>query len=1028
MNRALSAFFSIGFTVILFVIFALSGALATIIEAVYNVDAAWEWVYGANWFGCIQLLLGINLGFNIYRYKLYRLKKFPLFLFHLSFLFILLGATMTRYFGFEGVLHVREFYKNNEVSTSRVYIQFKSGETSKYISPYISVDGKNNFNINIETDGKKASLRYKDFVANGALRWVESKDGEPIVEMVFSDDENRQSIMLEKGGSLEAGDMSFTFNSEPKQSRFVKITLKEDKFYISTNQRIDYTNIKDMSQGALEINQEMPLELTKIYTFEGVNFAPSVLLASASQKIVSLSERDMGNDAIIADLTYNNESKEVYMLFGGEEKYVTVGGKEFSISWAPKIVKLPFDIYLKDFEMQRYPGSMSPSSYSSDVTVVDGDKSTDYKIYMNHVLDYKGYRFFQSSYDDDERGTILSVNKDPGKLPTYIGYFLLCIGMFFNFFNPNSRFLKLSHLLEQESAEAPYGKKTNYRTFPAVFLTAFLLFGAYEANAAVPNIDVGHAKELSSLIIQGFDGRMKPFDTSAREFMSKIYGLENYNGLNAVQTMLSMMINSEYWREAAVIKVGDDELKDILGLSKSVSHAKFSDFYAKDENNKTFYKLTKYSEIANRKPPNIRSKFDKEVLKTDERVNIFYMVFIGEAFKIVPKENDPNRSWYSPVYAMTYFPTDEAKIAGAYLEGYFANVIKAQDSGNWVAADNGLKELKEFQAKLSKEIMPSQKKIEYEIFFNKLKIFEKLTPIYLLSGILLLVFVIIRIMKHGSKIKMFFRVFYVINILAFSTHTIGLALRWYISEHAPWSNTYESLVYIAWALSLSGIIFSRRSALSLALTSILSGVTLFVAHLSIADPQITNIQPVLDSYWLTIHVSVITASYGFLGLCSLLGAFTLILFILYKPDKNDMILKNITEAVRINEMAMILGLCLLTVGNFLGGIWANESWGRYWGWDSKETWSLATILFYASIVHFRFIPKLNSQYWFAVSSMFAYTSVIMTYFGVNFYLSGMHSYASGEQIPIPSGVWISGILMFTLAIRAFFKRKYSSKL
>jgi cytochrome c-type biogenesis protein CcsB len=1019
----LSAFFSISFAVILFAAFALSSAAATIIEAVYNVDAAWEWVYGADWFGCVQLLLGINLGFNIYRHKLCQIKKLPSFLFHLSFLFILLGAAMTRYFGFEGVLHVRENDKSNEVSSSRVYVQFKSGNVSKDISPYIADERKNNFKIDIEIDGDTASLEYKDFIANGALRWVESEGGEPIVEIVFSDDENRQNIILKEGESLEAGDMSFAFNSEPKQSRFVKISLKDGKFYILTNQQIDYTNIKDMSQGALEINQEVPLDLTKIYTFEGINFAPSILLASASRKIVKLAERDMGNDAIIADLTYNNESKEVYMLFGGEERYIAVGGKEFSVSWAPKIVKLPFDIYLIDFEMQRYPGSGSPSSYSSDVIVIDKDKETDYKIYMNHVLDYQGYRFFQSSYDNDERGTILSVNKDPGKFPTYIGYFLLCIGMFFNFFNPNSRFLKLSHLLEQESKETPRKKAKR-----GAFLAAFLFFGAYETSAAVPNIDTNHAEKLSHLVVQGFDGRMKPFDTSAREFMSKIYGSENYNGLNAVQTTLSIMINSEYWREAAVIKVGDDELKDILGLSRSVSYAKFSDFYAKDENGKTFYKLTKYLETANRKPPNIRDRFDKEILKVDERVNIFYMVFVGEAFRIVPKENDINRAWHSPVYAMTYFPPDEAEIAGAYLEGYFANAIESQKSGDWTAADNGLKEFKEFQAKLSKEIMPSKEKIEYEILFNKLKIFEKLTPIYMLSGILLLMLVVICIMKQSSKIKILFKVFYVINILAFNAHTIGLALRWYVSGHAPWSNTYESLVYIAWALSLSGIIFSKRSALSLALTSILAGVTLFTAHLSIADPQITNLQPVLNSYWLTIHVSVITASYGFLGLCSLLGTFTLILFILYKPNKNSAILKNITEAVRINEMSMILGLCLLTVGNFLGGVWANESWGRYWGWDSKETWSLVTILFYASIVHFRFIPRLNTQYWFAVCSMFAYYSVIMTYFGVNFYLNGMHSYASGEQIPIPSGVWISVSLMFALAISAFFKRKYSAKL
>jgi len=198
------------------------------------------------------------------------------------------------------------------------------------------------------------------------------------------------------------------------------------------------------------------------------------------------------------------------------------------------------------------------------------------------------------------------------------------------------------------------------------------------------------------------------------------------------------------------------------------------------------------------------------------------------------------------------------------------------------------------------------------------------------------------------------------------------------------------------------------------------------------DPQITTLVPVLKSYWLTIHVSVITASYGFLGLCSLLGIFTLLLLILRNPNRQDERSKevdaNIKEAIRINEMAMILGLSLLIVGNFLGGIWANESWGRYWGWDAKETWTLVSILVYATIIHFRFVPKLNSQYAFAVASMFAYWVIIMTYFGVNFYLSGMHSYAAGDPVPIPSFVPAIAAGMAVLAIIGFFRRKNSKSL
>jgi cytochrome c-type biogenesis protein CcsB len=241
------------------------------------------------------------------------------------------------------------------------------------------------------------------------------------------------------------------------------------------------------------------------------------------------------------------------------------------------------------------------------------------------------------------------------------------------------------------------------------------------------------------------------------------------------------------------------------------------------------------------------------------------------------------------------------------------------------------------------------------------------------------------------------------------------------------------MIYIAWAIALSGIFFSKQSIVSLALTSILAGVTLFVAHLSWMDPQITTLVPVLKSYWLNIHVSVITASYGFLGLCALLGFFTLILFIIRsgkdtKGKKNQEIERNIVEATRINEMAMILGLSLLTVGNFLGGVWANESWGRYWGWDPKETWALVSILIYAVVLHLRFIPSLNNQFAFAVASVISFSSILMTYFGVNFYLSGMHSYAAGDPVPIPMFVYYTAIVVLAVIALAYPKRHLSKTL
>jgi cytochrome c-type biogenesis protein CcsB len=231
------------------------------------------------------------------------------------------------------------------------------------------------------------------------------------------------------------------------------------------------------------------------------------------------------------------------------------------------------------------------------------------------------------------------------------------------------------------------------------------------------------------------------------------------------------------------------------------------------------------------------------------------------------------------------------------------------------------------------------------------------------------------------------------------------------------------MTYIAWATVLAGFIFSKQSPITLASTSILAGLILFVAHLNWMNPQITNLVPVLNSYWLSIHVSMITASYGFLGLGALLGFITLLLYIFGKGENEKQISLSIKELNAINEMSLMIGLVLLTIGNFLGGVWANESWGRYWGWDPKETWALVTILVYAVVVHVRFIKSIYTQFNYSVISLLAFTSVLMTYFGVNYYLAGMHSYAKGDPVPIPDFVPISYAVIFVVIALAYRNRK-----
>ena len=252
-------------------------------------------------------------------------------------------------------------------------------------------------------------------------------------------------------------------------------------------------------------------------------------------------------------------------------------------------------------------------------------------------------------------------------------------------------------------------------------------------------------------------------------------------------------------------------------------------------------------------------------------------------------------------------------------------------------------------------------------------------------------------------------------ILSFVFHTFGIGMRWYISGQAPWSNAYESMVYVGWAAALAGLLFMRRSHIAVALATFLAGLILFVANLNWMDPEITPLVPVLKSYWLMLHVAVITASYGFFGMSFLLGLTAMVMMNVRNRENLSVWNLRIEELRIINELSLTIGLCLLTAGTFLGAIWANESWGRYWGWDPKETWALITMIVYALVLHARFIPKLRGDFAFSVISVFALTSVLMTYFGVNYYLAGLHSYGKGDTPPALDIIYLvyGLIILFT---------------
>lgn len=1068
-------------SVVLFLLFALFCALATFIESAYGTPTAWAMVYDTFWFEYIQLLLGINLLCGMFRYKMFGLKKLPLMIFHISFLFILVGSAMTRYAGFEGILPIREHTQNSLIESSKTSLRIsaiKDGERYSAVNDrYIgNLPFANSFKLKLNLGDDQAVLKYKDLILNAHYTYKENNNSDPLLVLMLSQKGSQGvDVKFEKGEVKNIEGVNFAFMNDNVKAPFVKI---DENLTLSSSENLHFLSMLDGQNLDLKIGEKANAKERRLYEIKDISFVVKAASLHAQEalegsnrpqdesfwlwfksawlevgrtmlistfgepqnwknslllhfKDFALSNENKnleltGSNALKLELSYKNESKEFYIFEYNKPIMIELAGQKFFISWALSYEQLPFDIYLRDFVLDRYPGSMSPASYASEITVKNNNENFDYRIFMNNVLDYDGYRFYQSSYDQDEKGTVLSVNKDPGKIPTYIGYFLLCLGMFMNFLNPHSRFRTLARLINKDTLKHA----------SVIIFILLLSFGsektfAQDLNSTLPVVNTNHAKALATLIVQkSADGRMVPFDTLSREILEKIHQSDSYKGQNSNAVMLSMLVDVDKWQmEPFILMPQNQAVRDAIANILEIPSAKYisyKDFF--DENNR--YKLQKYVENANRKNPNARGVFDKEIIKLDERANVVNLVFSGELFKFIPVQNNPNNVWLAPFSAVTTLKGDEGHIVLALIQNYFSAVENAFKDGNWTRADEGLKFIKEYQEKIGYKVMPSKTKVEMEIFSNKAEIFVKLAPVYLIAGFLLLILVFSKMVVPNLKISFIFKVVYVLNVLAFVIHTVGLGLRAYLSGHAPWSNGYESMVYIAWALSLSGIFFSRKSPIALSLTSILSGVVLMVAHLSEMNPQITNLVPVLNSYWLSIHVSVITASYGFLGLCALLGIFTLFLMCFLKKDGkyNLNILRNITEATRINEMAMIFGLCLLTVGNFLGAIWANESWGRYWSWDSKETWALVSILVYAAILHLRMIPKYCNQFVFALWSMFAYWVIIMTYFGVNYFLTGLHSYAAGEAAQIPNYVYWGFALMVVLALFARRKRNFVGKL
>ncbi len=1013
------------FTGLLLVIFALGIAYATFVENDFGTITAKILIYNSLWFEVLLAIMVINLSGSIIVNKLISKKKWPIFLFHVAFIIIIIGAAVTRYNSFEGSMHIREGETSNFISSDASYIRLTATENgqSATIEKEVKFSGytSNRFSESLEINNKIIKIQNLQFVPSADETIVEDFNGEPIISILaVSEGMQRVNLSLTKGTSKKVDNVRFGFES-PENSVDVNFTESNGIVSVVSTDSLLISGMMANSGEVLPAKKTIKISTQKVYQAKDVNFVFKQFNQKGRMQLMYNPPESgvFSNDAFLARITVDDASNDL-VVYGkkgiiGETHQVQINGIDISVTYGAKIIELPFALKLIEFQLERYPGSNSPSSYASEVELIDktNNFTMPFRIYMNNILKYNGYRFFQASYDTDEKGTVLSVNHDQaGTAITYFGYLIMAIGMVLTLFNKNSRFKKLIRASAKLSDERK-------KLFTILAFGLFFSFSSVaQISAPTQRIDNGHVAAFSELLIQNHRGRIEPVNTLASEILRKVSKKGSIEGMSASEVFLDMHINAEKWKSIPIIKVANPELRKFLGTSEKL--VPFNSIV-----NSSFagnYKLRDLVQKTYEKKPNERNKYDKEIINVDERVNILMSLFTGNFLTIFPVPGHSNNKWAS-LNNLSIIGPENAEKTQATINSYFQSISESKRSGDWRSPNGYLKVLKENQKKYGADIIPPAFSIKLEVFYNNFNIFGKLSKFYMLVGFILLTLQFISIFKPKVKMGKLKQIGTILAIVLFISHTFGLIIRWYISGHAPWSNGYESMIFIGWATCLAGLIFIKRSEITLSLTLILAGLALMVAGMSWMSPEITDLVPVLKSYWLIVHVAIITASYGFLGICALLGLLNLILMI-FRTEKNAARINfTIKELVYIIQIALIIGLFMLTLGSFIGGVWANESWGRYWGWDPKETWALVTIIVYSFITHMHKIPGFRGSFAHSTAMLVGFASVLMTFFGVNYYLSGLHSYAQGEPPPIPMGVYIALFLIVIIVIAAYISEK-----
>lgn len=625
-----------------------------------------------------------------------------------------------------------------------------------------------------------------------------------------------------------------------------------------------------------------------------------------------------------------------------------------------KTKELGFEVSLKNFNVVNYPGTDAPMDYVTTLTA----NTQEIKVSMNNIGSFNGYRFIQSGYDSDMQGTTLGVYHDPWGIGiTYTGYALLFISLIATMASKKTR---MRHL---------YRKALSLQGAKAWAVTALLAVSSFATSAnaqEMVKIDGDIADDFGKICVL-YNSRITPINTVATSFVTKLCGKPTWDGLSSNQVFAGWIFDVPYWETVKMIEIKEKKAQELLGINGK--WASFDDFWDNYNNYKLDAPLKKAYKDGD-------TKLQKQLRDADEKFNIIRMLYGGEMLKMFPYAGKQGHmQWFAPGQPLGNLKLDEKELV--FIKKSMDYLAESIITGDKARAEEIAKKIYSYQHVRGKAVVPTKFRIYTETFYNKTN--AQRLPVMLYLTLSLVLAIVSTLSLNNGKQKKTRLVSSVLTWVMLIHTTLLLALRWYVSGHLPMSNGYETMQFMAWATLIVTLVMQKRFLPVKQFGPLLSSFALLVAMITDGNPQITQLMPVLQSPLLSVHVMVIMFSYALFGLTALIGLQGLIAHHRKQEEKEQ-------QLAALSQFLLYPAVALIAIGIFIGAIWANVSWGRYWSWDSKETWALITMLIYSAPLHadIKWLRKAQHMH---IYMLLAFLSVLMTYFGVNYFLSGMHSYA-----------------------------------